>query len=188
MTRRIQLEDLSKQAPVLTEDGARFYRENCMVCFASQQHDNGVALHVDVDDTLERISVAWQGVVTPKMLVSYRDQDKRVDFGACAVALLIMPVFTGYAAVEPSATGDGVDYYLTRPGDDDELIFNGAARLEVSGIQRENESNTVADRVSRKRRRLRRLRKSSPANPTKDPPTFICVVEFGLPQSRVVTE
>lgn len=184
MIRAIQLEDLSN-APALTDVAAQFLQENCMLCFDHHSHVSGVHLDVDFTDQQEPTAVAWQSTVTDEMRRCYMDQDKHVDFGACAIALLLMPKFTEMMAVEQSAKGNGIDYYLANKGGDDHLIFNHVAVLEVSGILTENSSNTVNGRISRKRKRLRDLA-GSPTSQTEDLPTYICVVEFSRPRTKVV--
>jgi hypothetical protein len=57
----------------------------------------------------------------------------------------------------------------------DDLIFNYAARLEASGILREDESNTIDGRLNEK---LKRLKPGLL--------TFIIIVEFSYPKSKVV--
>ena len=71
-----------------------------------------------------------------------------------------------------------IDYYLVpKDKQDDVLIFNHAARLEVSGILRQNEGNTVDQRLNRKIKRLKSATGMS---------TFIAIVEFGQPWSKMV--
>ena len=72
---------------------------------------------------------------------------------------------------------DIIDYYLVKQNQGDDLIFNHAARLEVSGILTENEDNTVENRIRQKIRRLK---------PENDLPCLIVVVEFGRPWSKMV--
>ncbi len=185
MSRQIRLEDLAMLAPVLTQAAADFHRENCMVCLDHKSHANGVHLDVEFVNTREQVQVTWAGAVTAEMLDCYADQNKRVDFGACAIALLLLPVFTDYLAIRSSATGNGIDYFLVSNSGDDNLIFNNSAVLEVSGIQDEDASNSVNSRIQDKRRRLNRMAKSSTSiTPNLD--TYICVVGFGQPRAKVV--
>lgn len=81
--------------------------------------------------------------------------------------------------VQQAQKGTTVDYYLASKQGDDFLIFNNTARLEVSGILSETESNSVEDRIGDKRRRLK-------PDPTSGLPTLISVVEFSQPWSKVV--
>jgi hypothetical protein len=81
-------------------------------------------------------------------------------------------------AIEQSNIGTTIDYYLIRKTDytDDTLIFNHSAYLEVSGIRRENEGNTVEDRIKDKERRLKKK---------EDLPAYISVVEFSRPWAKM---
>jgi hypothetical protein len=187
MARGIRLEELEDIARgALTPKMAAFYHENCIVCMDNQGHATGVMLDVDFNEEAEAVSVSWDGSVDERMRTAYADREKRVDFGACAIALLLMPVFSDLVAIRPSSKGNAIDYYLA-PAGEEHLIFNNSAFLEVSGIQKENPSNTVAERIARKRKRLRDARASAIAE-TPDLPTYICIVEFGQPQARVVLE
>ena len=185
MAKHIRLEALADRAPVITPASAGFYKENCMMCLSEQGHRSGVALHVEFESVREPVTVSWEGIVTEQMIRAYSDANKRTDFGACTIALLLIPEFTEFVAVEQSATGTGIDYYLTTGRADDELIFNNAAYLEVSGIQAENENNTIEKRIQSKRRRLPRRPETS-LGVTGDLPTYICIVEFCKPQAKVV--
>lgn len=95
------------------------------------------------------------------------------------MALNILQELTEYTGYEQSAIGTTIDYYLQRKDADDTLIFNGAARLEVSGILKENPAtgNTVEKRYKEK---LRRLHKEEGYE--RD---YIIIVEFSVPWSKM---
>jgi hypothetical protein len=156
-----------------------------MVCFEIAGARSGVQLDVDFVGAPEAVDVHWVGEVSDKMRLGYLDAKKRVDFGACAIALLLVPEFTRLTAVEQSATGNGIDYFLADATIDDHLIFNRAAALEVSGIQQASQSNTISKRIAEKKKRLRDTR-NSPTATGADLPAYICVVDFGHGQARVV--
>ena len=110
------------------------------------------------------------------LLSAYLDDKKLVDFGACAIALLLIPKLTDYRAIQQSALGTTIDYYLAPQDQNGDLIFNHAARLEVSGILKESETNTVENRIKSKLRRLKESRL----------PTYVIIVEFSQPWSQMV--
>ena len=175
---RLTLESLSEGIPVIPDEAVGFYKHNCMVCFHQNGHGSGVKLAVDYNDTATVFEICWTGETDEQLLRAYREAGRATDNAACAVALLLVREMTEFTAIEQSVIGTTIDYYLIRrqPQESD-LIFNYAARLEVSGILAENEENTVDDRISRKRRRLRRER---------DLPDLIAVVEFGRPRAKMV--
>jgi hypothetical protein len=177
----IRLEDLYDKAPALTPAYSASLIENCVYCLHLAGHASGVRLKVDTPSGERDFELRWAAIVTEAMDRSYQDWTKRVDLGACALALLLAPEIVGLQAVSTSAMNNGLDYYLGVSADDSNLIFNDLARLEVSGIQKQQPSNTIAKRFKEKQtRRLGFVAKS----PSAEPPTYICVVEFGEPRAR----
>lgn len=74
------------------------------------------------------------------------------QYGAYALALLLMRALTGYTVIERARKGTGFDWWL---GNDDNL-FQRKARLEVSGILHGTKRRLNA----RVRARLRQTRQS----------------------------
>ncbi|MEW6351190.1 MAG: hypothetical protein AB1646_19200 [Thermodesulfobacteriota bacterium] len=121
--------------------------------------------------------ISWTGDITEQLIKAHQDEKQTTEFGALAVALLLVRELTEYTAVEQASIGTTIDYYLRRQGADEDLIFNHSARLEVSGILRETEQNTVEGRIKQKLKRLKRER---------DLFDFIVVVEFSRPWTKMV--
>jgi hypothetical protein len=94
--------------------------------------------------------------------------------GASAIAFLLMLQLTDYTVIERSRKGTGFDYWL---GHKDDMIFQRAARLEISGIL-SGTAQTVDTRVAQKKKQTRRSDGALPA--------YIVVVEFGAPTAKVV--
>ena len=178
-TRKIILENLGPNVSVIPEEAVGFYKHNCMMCFEKNGYQSGVQLKVDSNDQNETFEVHWDGEVTEQLRKAYRDQNKVTDFAACSIALLLVYQLTTFTAVEQSAIGTTIDYYLAPQTQDDTLIFNHTARLEVSGILRETSDNTVDRRIKDKIRRLK-------PDPQGSLPTFIIVVEFSQPWLKMV--
>jgi hypothetical protein len=178
-TRRLKIEDLYKATPVIPAGAVGFYKENCMVCFNSQEHKSGVKLEVSHLGQSHVFEVIWDGEVTHQLLRAYQDDNKITDFAACTIALMLVTELSDYVAIQQSSVGTTIDYYLVSKEDsqDDTLIFNHSAYLEISGIRHENPSNTVEGRIREKKQRLKK-----PENK----PTLISVVEFGRPYTRTV--
>lgn len=175
---KLILESLATKARAITPEALGFYKQNCMICLDSQGHESGVSLRVNFGGTEYVFEVCWSGSVDQRMIDAYKDEKKATDFGACTIALLLLPELTGYYAHETSNIGSTIDYYLRKSdGGDDTLIFNNTVRLEVSGIRRQTPSNTVDNRVDDKLERLKRA---------EDERTFISIVEFSQPWSKLV--
>ena len=79
--------------------------------------------------------------------------DRRPSPTACGLALVIALQLTGMPFVEQSARGTGGDYWLgnDRSGN---VIFQRAARLEVSGILQGDVSSPLAEGLCKRKRRL----------------------------------
>jgi hypothetical protein len=186
-TRQLTLESLVTGIPVIPEESAGFYRQNCMVCFDNQGHKSGVGLRFLYEDEGidEAVEIHWSGDVTAQMRRAFGDLISATELAACAIALLLVREFTEFTAAERAKVGTAVDYYLLPQGSNDALIFNYTARLEVSGILKENSDtgNTVNRRI---REKLERLAQFDLQNPEDKLPTFIIVVEFSNPLSRMV--
>jgi hypothetical protein len=174
---KLTLESLSVGIPVIPEEAVGFYKQNFMVCFYENGHKSGVSLTVSYDNLDSVFQIFWTGDITEDLLRAYRETKRCTDFAACAIALILVRELTEFTAVEQSCIGTTIDYYLIPQKQESDLIFNRAARLEVSGILSENEDNTVENRISRKIRRLK---------PEGDLPDLIAVVEFSKPWSKMV--
>lgn len=175
---KLMLESLSESIPVIPEEAAGFYKQNCMVCFHQNGHKSGVNLTVSYNSITVVFEICWTGDITEQILRSYRDTISSTNFAACAIALILVRELTEYTAIEQACIGTTIDYYLIPQSQESDLIFNHAARLEVSGILIENEDNTVEGRIKQKIRRLKTEREL---------PDLIAVVEFSKPWSKVVS-
>jgi len=176
-TRTLALESLADRVPVIPQGAAGFYKQNCMICFHHNSHKSGVKLTANYRDSNPIYEICWSGEVTDQLVKCYADLRRSTDNAACAIALLLLEELTEFTGVEQARTGTTIDYYLTPQSQDNNLIFNRAARLEVSGILEENENNTIDGRI---RKKLRRLDRKS------DLPAFIIIVEFSQPRSKMV--
>lgn len=176
---QLRLESLADRIPVITEEAVGYYKQNCMVCFHRNGHKSGVRLithHLGSNDIWE---VFWLGDVTEQLLKNYPRVPRVTEDAACAIALLFIRECTDFTGIEMSVLGTSIDYYLAPKNQDQDidLLFNHTARLEASGILEENENNTVEKRINDK---LNRLKLEG------NLPTYIVVVEFSKPWSKMV--
>ncbi len=179
MIKQLQLESLSDGVPVIPADAVAFYKHNCMVCLHHNGHGSPVLVSVEYEQQNTSFEIAWLGETTERLMQQYREPTSAVNFAACAIALMLVREMTEFTAVEQSAIGTTIDYYLSFQEQDDMLIFNHAARLEVSGILAESSQNTVDGRIREKLRRLK---------PEGSLPDIVAVVEFSRPWSKIVRD
>jgi hypothetical protein len=104
----------------------------------------------------------------------WNDQQEATEYGAVGIAVLLLKRFHRYSAIERSFKGTGFDYWL---GENDDLLFQKKARLEVSGIIRGNASQ-VENRV------VSKLKQTDVSDGQL--PAYVAVVEFGNPLAKVV--
>ncbi len=179
----IDIDSLKNGIPVITEGLFGIHKESCIVCFGSNGHHSGVKLELLFDDNKKGIcEVLYDGEITQRLIKSYADKKKTTDYGACAIALLLIREYTCFVAEQAAdATGSGIDYYLVNKEDiyDDDLLYNHSALLEVSGIRLETKDNSVDRRLEDKLRRLEGY------NHDFSIPTYVIIVEFGKPYTRI---
>ena len=180
----LDIESLRNGIPFISDGWFHLYKEKCMVAFSSQGHENGVPMKITVNGNIKNANILWEGEINQQLIDSHADSKKTTDDAACAIALLIIREFTDYTAYKTTdASGERVDYYLKPQSQDQDetLIFNNTAYLEVSGIRRETPNNSVKKRLKEKKDRAKSsiMLKDAEA-------TYICIVEFSKPLS--VTE
>jgi len=180
IVRKLTLESLNDNIPIITNEAAGFFKENCMVCFHNQGYTSGVELKTVYKESNTTFAVCWSGNVTKQMLRNYSDLSQAAEHAACAIAFLLIRELTDYVTIEQAAKGKGIDYFLVPKNQnmEDDLIFNHTAGLEVSGILKESPDNTVDARINGKIKRLKRLKPGLPV--------VIVVVEFSKPWSKMV--
>jgi hypothetical protein len=125
-----------------------------------------------------RFALEWDAA-TSQMQCCYADPDEATEFGACGIAALLVQKLADLTIVARSRRGTGFDYWLGHR--DDELLFQGKARLEVSGIRKGTDAGVAA----REQQKLKQVERYQPASPT---PAVIVIVEFGAPRSRVANK
>lgn len=105
--------------------------------------------------------------VTEQMLAAHDDPREATDRGATGLAVLLAYREFGYEVVRRARTSTGVDYWLSKPG---EQAF--CARMEVSGIL-SNPQGVTARQSSKK--------KQVEASSSTRLPVVLAIVEFSTP-------
>ena len=170
----LKLTRLARGMPGISAPYGQSMAEAAAVCLGQQGHRSGVELVVS-DDYQRRFEIRWPPI-NRQIVRTWADPNVATEHGAYGIAALLIEALTGLTVVERARVGTGFDYWLgSETGD--ALLFQAAARLEVSGI-RHGSSKEIRTRVSQKIEQTRVSDGTLPA--------FIVVVEFGLPQSEVV--
>ena len=167
------LATLSGGMPGLTQAAGTFLSEAASICLEDQSHLSGVALLVDGAQTAMGPLTWLPTSVQHKR--TYNDLDEATEYGACAVAMVIIKRLMGKVVVERSKKGKGFDYWLG--SSDDDNLFQDRTRLEVSGIRRGSES-IINTRLRVKEAQIKRGTGAA----------LIAIVEFSRPRTRLVAK
>lgn len=166
------LEDLVSHFPYVPRDCGRFLAQAAALALEGEKHASGVSLLVE-GDYQATLRVNWSLDVTEAMRRYWNDPDETAEYGAHAIALLLMRGLAGYNVVEKSKKGTGFDWWLAP----DDKLFQATARLEVSGIM----SGSGRRINSRLKARIEQTRRSDASGL----PAYVAVVEFRTPKAKV---
>jgi hypothetical protein len=173
----LTLEALTSGIPTLTKDKAAMLKESCVWCLTKCNHQNGVKIAFDVCDDSGHYNIKWNKDVDMDGILRAYNSDDAIEFGAEAIALLLIKEKTQYTAIERAAKPSGIDYWLGYKTSNS-LFSKRDARLEITGILTERGSNTIKTRINMKLER--------PMISENVFPVFISVIEFGQPKAVTV--
>jgi hypothetical protein len=145
----------------LSEHKAGFQFECCVWCMTESGHENGSTLSVTEGSNSASYSVSWsEGTVDLDDVRSCIDQVEAAEYGAEAIALSLSTLRTDCTVIKKAwKRGGGFDYWI---GHEPDGLFQGFARLEISGIFEERGSNTVSARIKQKLQQLSQSEGSIP--------------------------
>jgi hypothetical protein len=162
---------LAEGAPGLTSASGAAMAEAAAVCLADQGH--GLSAPFRVAGDRSATFMLCRTAVDEQMKRSHNDEERATEDGAYGISILAVRSLTNLTVLQKSRKGTGFDYWM---GPKDSFLFQGAARLEVSGI-RIGDEQKIRSRVQRKLDQTRRSEGLAPA--------LVAVVEFSRPQMRL---
>ncbi len=176
------LDRLKEGFPALSKSIGQYLAEGGAFCLEAHRHKSGVAIEI-MGDYSETIELYWSNVVDSQVTRAWNDSQEATEYGAAAIAIVILSKLTSYSIIERSFKGTGFDYWLGEGEYDENLLpfQQRKAKLEVSGIWKESETNTVDARVSLKRRQI-------DFRGEDNFPAIIIVVEFGTPKAKMIDQ
>ena len=170
----IELESLASGRPGLSSSRGAACAEAAKVCLEHNRHAPGVTLLLRTDVTAPPNCLLTWRAGTPQLRRSWADLQEATEHGAYGVAALLLENLLGMTLLQRSAKGPGFDYWVG-PLERSDDLFQGTARLEVSGILRGQHG--TASRAGAKARQVTRHGASLPA--------IVVVVEFGRPEGHL---
>jgi len=147
-----------------------------MVCLDNQKHKSGIILKINGSLNGD-IILLWSDELTSQIKDTWNDLEETTEYGATYAAIIIVYFFTPLKVIKRSVKGTGFDYWLSEK-EDEVYPFQEKARLEISGILKENKSGQIKSRVKEK------IKQTEQSNNLKLP-AYIVVVEFSTPKSEV---
>lgn len=156
----------------MTTACGKMLAESAAVCLEDREHQTGIQLFVVGMKTCT-VQLEWLAV-DEQQKRCYNDMQEATEWGACCVAILLVKELTGKVVVERSRKGPGFDYWIGE--EDDDVLFRGKARLEVSGILFGTTAQ-IDTRVKQKKAQIKLTDHLAPG--------YVAVVEFGNPMAHV---
>lgn len=147
--------------------------EAASVCIAEAHHPNPAHLKISGYSQLDA-QVDWDSP-SQQARDTWNDEEFTTEQGAYCVAALLVEEF-GLEVVQRSRKGTGFDYWLGAR-DEEPNLFQGLARLEVSGI-RYGDDAIIAQRT---RTKLNQTRRSDGLAL----PAVVAIIEFSNPAARI---
>ena len=178
--KRIELHKLKDLINRLPPGKAAMYMEACVWCLSKNDHQNGVEFELQYRNKNYSYPVYWiDEAIDFQEINSFYNLDDTVSFGAEAIAMFFCITHTEFNDLERSTKKTGIDYWLSHEKSNPNLPFQNSGRLEVSGILKETETNTVAKRIKEK------IKQSEQSDKT-TLPVYIVVVAFDRPYAKMV--
>jgi hypothetical protein len=177
----LNIDLLVEETPALSKNVGNYLSEAAVYCLNKNHHRAGTVLEVS-GITFKKFAVRWTEAVDKSVERSWGDSKEAVEYGATALAFLILRKLTNYTIIERSFQGTGFDYWLsTTPFDENQPPFHQRkAKLEVSGILTEKPGNSIERRLREKIKQIEMSDSSLPA--------IIVVVEFGVPKAKLIEQ
>ncbi len=168
----LDLETLRDGILGLTPEFGSFCLQACTVCLENSNHLNGVnaTLTETYSDSLQ---LNRTSTVNQQVSRNWKDLQEATEYGATAIAILLANELTEFSCIERSSKGLGFDYWLGV--EDDFGLFQNKAKLEISGILKETDTNNLESRIKIKENQTM---KSAYLNMK----AHICVTEFSNPK------
>lgn len=145
--RELHLDDLKAGQPGVTKQVAAFLVQATVVCLELNGHQSGVILEVS-GDYEEKFRLLWTDKIDAQTIRSWKDLKETAEYGATAIALLLMLALKKLITIERLEQLEEADYSL-RSVEVDKID----SLLEVSGLFKETPSNTIKTRIRTKQKK-----------------------------------
>ncbi len=180
--RTLHLDKLKEGLPGITPGYGAFLAEAAAFCLVTSGHEPGVRLSVK-GDFEEDFLIDWTEAVGAAHQSSWGDLREAAEYAAMGLSILMMRNLGDYQKFVRKRQGEVGDLALWK-GEEDQAGTEKnleIARLEVSGIFKASPGNSINMRIFSKRKQVAKPSQSNLL-------TFIAVVEFGIPEAKIVVK
>ena len=153
----------------------QFYAEAAAICFEENNFSGAVNLKIEKHEKQMALFQFKWSAVSQQIKDMHNDFVYETEYGAYCIAFLIIHHLTDYKVIRRSKRKTGFDYWLSEK--ESEYPFTDAARLEISGILKGNNS----DIMKRLKIKKEQIKQSDGSNI----PAYIIVTEFSKPISKL---
>lgn len=166
------LSDLQKGMPGISPVEGAHLQENVVVALHNAGHHSLTTMTLS-GITDKKIDIEWdEKSVTDQILATHNDDQETIEFAAMGIGVLLTQYLTDYTIILRSRKGTGFDYKL---GDKD-FPFTPTAILEISGLSKETDNNTLHKRAGEKRKQISQ-------SDDLHLEEYISIVEFATPKA-----
>jgi hypothetical protein len=174
----IDFGSLSNGLPTITESFCKWLVETSAFCLHYNSHNstNCILECVNNIDGINKFKLIWQEL-DERIIDTYGDLEEVTEYGATGIAILLSIAMTNFTTVSRSFKKNGFDYWL---GDKENTLFQGKARLEISGILRGNGTQFNS--------RIKQKFKQTNISDGSGLDCFVSVVEFSTPKASFLSK
>jgi len=175
----LNISELNNGLPTITSAYGQEMAEAAAFCLTKNSHQSSncilTCMKTSKND-IESFQLFWDEL-DPRVESTYGDLDEATEYGAMGIAILLSIKLTEYSTVKRSMKETGIDFWI---GDKDDNMFQGKARLEISGIFNgtETQFNT----------RIKQKFKQTDISDSSGFDCFVSVVEFSRPMASFLTK
>lgn len=174
--RTLNLDKLKGGLPDVSPAFGTLFAEAAAVCLTLVGYRSGVTLTVQGAFQATYI-VEWTQEIGSLEKTSWGDLKEAVEYGATALAMLLMMELTQFDSFKREDQLEGIDFELSQHKKQTPKDQN--AKLEISGILKETPDNTVHIRVNMKERKIKKRGNLNLQ-------VYVVVVEFGTPKAKII--
>lgn len=171
--RQLNLDILKQGLPGFSKTIGAYLAEAALVCLEENQHQSGVLIEI-TGDFQETFEIIWTGNIRSAVKDGWRDLKEAAEYGATAIAILLLKELTEFYYFERMRQDEIGDYLIRTSKTAIPFSF-----LEISGIWNESKGNNVDIRI---RAKIRQINKKASTKLE----LFTIVTEFSKPVAKIV--